>query len=60
MEKKKLEEIKRVLYVVDVLNGFVRGGNLADSTVSYIIPEIVRLVEEIKNDSDSVVAFIKG
>lgn len=59
MEKKRLEEIKRVLYVVDVLNGFVRGGNLADSTVSYIIPEIVRLVEEIKNDTDSVVAFIK-
>ena len=48
-----------MLYVVDVLNGFVRGSNLADSTVSYIIPEIVRLVEEIKNDTDSVVAFIK-
>lgn len=59
MEKKELEKIKRVLYVVDVLNGFVRGGNLGDPSVGHIIPEIVRLVEEIQEDPESIVAFIK-
>ena len=58
MEKKKLEEIKEVLLIIDVLNGFVREGKMADPYTAHIIPELVRLAREMKETGGEII-FIK-
>ena len=44
--KEKLERIRELLIIVDMLNGFVKTGTLADQKVGRIIPEQVRLARE--------------
>ena len=46
MNKKDLEKI---VIVVDMINGFVNEGAMADPYIAHIIPEIKRLVEENKD-----------
>lgn len=58
MEKKNLEEIKEVLLIIDVLNGFVREGNMADPYTAHIIPELVRLANVMKERGGEII-FIK-
>lgn len=57
MEKKKLEEIKDLLIVVDMVNGFVREGALADPYIATIIPEIKELIE-LNRERGGALAFI--
>ncbi len=49
------ENIEKLLIVVDMVNGFVREGAMADKYIENIIPEIVKLVEE--NNENTI--FIK-
>ena len=56
--KKNLEELKKLLIVVDMVNGFVREGNMADKQIEHIIPEQLRLINKILNEKEEV-AFIK-
>lgn len=58
MEKKKLEEIRTLLIIVDVLNGFIREGKMADPYTAHVIPEIVRLAE-MTIEEGGAIAFIK-
>lgn len=58
MKKKELERIKHLLIVVDVVNGFVRKGNLADSRLEESIPEIVRLVDDYYCSNNGII-FIR-
>ena len=37
--RKKPSEIKRLLVVIDLVNGFVREGTMADKYIEHIIPE---------------------
>lgn len=46
MNKKDLEKI---VIVVDMINGFVNEGAMADPYIAHIIPEIKRLVEDNKD-----------
>jgi nicotinamidase-related amidase len=57
MEIEKLKKAKRLLIVIDMINGFVKEGPLADPHIQTIVPEIVRLVEEFLESGDIVVAF---
>ena len=55
---KKKEELERLLVVVDMVNGFIKKGNMADPYINHITPRIIELVEEsLKNEEG--VAFIK-
>lgn len=56
---KNLENIKELLIVVDMVNGFVKKGALADPYIEHIIPELKRLIEYYKNKKDAQVAFIR-
>ena len=56
---KNLEDIKELLIVVDMINGFVDEGALADTHIRHIIKEILNLIKEFKSASDKQVAFIK-
>ena len=56
--KKELEELKQLLIVVDMVNGFVRKGAMADPKIAKIIPEQLRLIKMILAKNEGL-AFIK-
>lgn len=48
---------KKMLVIVDMINGFIKEGNLADKNISRIIPNVIKKIEDaIKNDY-LIVAF---
>ncbi len=55
---KKLEELKKLLIVVDMVNGFVKEGVMSDRQIESIIPEQLRLIGKILNEGEGL-AFIK-
>ena len=56
---KKLEELKELLIVVDMVNGFVKEGDLADSYINNITQRIEELIREFQSSQSAQVAFIK-
>jgi len=58
MKKKELEDLKTLLIVVDMVNGFVRKGAMADPYIEHIIPEQLRLIKMILEENEGL-AFIK-
>lgn len=59
MEKKNLEDIRKLLIVVDMVNGFVRDGAMASQNIEHIVPEVERLVKEFTEKDDNQVVFVK-
>lgn len=55
---KNKEEIKELLIVVDMINGFVKEGALADPYINHIVEGLQELIESY-NKKDSAVAFIR-
>ena len=55
----ELKKIKRLLIVVDMINGFVRRGALAHKEIAEILPENVKLVEIFLEDSESAVCMVR-
>ena len=49
--------MKRIIVIVDMVNGFVNFGNLADKNINRIVPNCVKLVETAHERGDLVVAF---
>lgn len=61
MNKERLERLKeyrKLLIIVDMVNGFVREGKMADKNLESIIPEQLRLIEMFKNNNDGIM-FVK-
>ena len=54
-----LRKIKRLLIVVDMINGFVRKGALAHEEIAEIIPENIKLVKRFLDDSESAVCMVR-
>lgn len=48
---------KNMLVVVDMVNGFVNFGALADSKINKITPNIIKLIESAKKNNMEIVAF---
>ncbi|MEA5026229.1 MAG: isochorismatase family cysteine hydrolase [Erysipelotrichaceae bacterium] len=55
---KNIDQIKKLLIIVDMIKGFVNNGPMADIGISHVIPEQLRLIELIKTEEDGI-AFIK-
>jgi len=55
---KNLKDIERLLIVVDMVNGFVKEGNMADPYIARIIPAQEKLIQEILKENEGL-AFIK-
>lgn len=53
-----LEEIEKLLINVDMINGFVKKGAMADSYIEHIIPEHIKLMKQIKEERGAI-AIIK-
>ena len=58
MKSKELKEIRELLIIVDMVNGFVREGIMADSYIEHIIPEQIRLIKEFLKKEEGI-AFVK-
>ena len=58
MNSKELKEIRDLLIIVDMVNGFVREGIMADSYIEHIIPEQIRLIKEFLKKEEGI-AFVK-
>ena len=59
MKKENLKEIKELLLVVDMVNGFVREGAMKSQNIEHIIPEIENTVKNFTYGVDKLVSFIK-
>lgn len=55
---KRKEELEKLLVVVDMVNGFIKKGNMADPYINHITPRIIELVEKMISTNEGVV-FIK-
>lgn len=53
-----IENVERALIVIDMVNGFVREGAMADPYIEHIIPEIERLTKEFLKSGNGVF-FVK-
>ena len=51
---KNLKHVKRLLVVVDLVNGFVTEGSMADPFIQHILPEGVSLVKKFLSDGNAV------
>lgn len=56
---KNLKEIEDYLLVIDMVNGFVKEGPLADPYISRLIPLQQRLIEYYMRNAKREVAFVK-
>lgn len=54
----KIEKYKKLLVVVDMVNGFIKEGKMSDRDINHITPKIKSLVEKFLSE-DEAVAFIK-
>ena len=59
MEKKKIEDVKKLLIVVDMVNGFVREGVMSSQNIEHIVPEVEKIVKKFTQESDKLVVFVK-
>lgn len=50
--------MNKLLVVVDMVNGFVNEGNLADKNINRIVPNIEKLINQAINHGDKIVAFV--
>ena len=47
--------MKKLLLIIDMVNGFVKQGALADKDINKVTPNIIKLIEEyIKNENDII------
>lgn len=49
--------MKKLLVVIDMVNGFVNFGALADKEINKVTPNIVKLIERAKSKGVEIVAF---
>ena len=59
MGNKERNDIKKLLIVVDMVNGFVRFGAMANQNIEHIVPEVENLVKLFGEDLEGQVAFVK-
>ena len=49
--------MKNMLVVIDMVNGFVNFGNLADKRINKITPKIAELIENAIKNNEKIIAF---
>ena len=55
---KNIKEVKKALIVVDMVNGFIKEGNMKDKSIENIVPENERLINEFIKEDEGLI-FIK-
>ena len=52
--------MKKLLLIIDMVNGFVKEGTLADNQINNITPNIIKLVEKYINNNDDIISIQEG
>lgn len=52
--------MKKLLLVIDMVNGFVKEGALADKKINNITPNIIKLMEEYIRNNDDIISIQEG
>ena len=55
---KKIEELEKLLVVVDMVNGFIKKGAMADEYINHITPKLTNLIDKVISEEEGL-AFIK-
>lgn len=53
-----LKDVRKILYCIDMVNGFVKEGALHDKHILSVVPEQIRLIDKFISE-DERIAFIK-
>lgn len=56
--KKELQDLKRLLIVVDMINGFTKEGSMADTYIQHTIPKQQELLRQFQKEQEGI-AFIR-
>lgn len=49
--------MKKLLVIIDMVNGFVKEGALADTRINFITPNIIELIEKFKSNGHDIISF---
>jgi len=52
--------MKKLLLIIDMVNGFVKEGALADKYINSITPNIIKLIEEYIKNNDDIISIQEG
>ena len=56
----KLEEIEKALYIIDMNNGFVNFGAMANPKYNELVPEQLKTIEKIRNENGQINFILEG
>lgn len=57
---KKLEDVQKVLYNIDMNNGFVNFGAMANPSYNELVPEQLKLIEKMRKEEGIVNFILEG
>lgn len=60
VQRKDLKEFKKALYVIDMNNGFVHFGPMANKSYLNLVPEQLKLIEKMKCENELVNFVLEG
>lgn len=52
--------MKKLLLIIDMVNGFVKEGALADKNINSITPNIIKLIEEFIKNNNEIISIQEG
>ena len=52
-KRKELKEVEKALFLIDMNNGFCENGNLADSSIKQIVPNIIPIIRETIEEGEA-------
>lgn len=52
--------MKKLLLIIDMVNGFVKEGALADKQINNITPNIINLINEFTKNNDHIISIQEG
>lgn len=57
---KDLKEFKKALYMIDMNNGFVNFGAMANPKYNALVPEQLKLIKKIRKENEQMVFILEG
>ena len=58
--KKRLEDYKKALYMIDMNNGFVNFGTMANKEYNKLVPEQLKMIEKFRKEDELVNFVLEG
>ncbi len=49
--------MKKLLVIIDMINGFIKEGPLSDENINLITPNIIELIKKYKTSNDDIISF---